>query len=247
MIKILAVFSAAMALAACQTTQSSIQGFKAHNAGKPWSATVSEDVFYSAPNSIRLEYRPGDLARDPGSNPPRYVARSELTMANKDKATHGSSRYYSWAFNYDPSTDWSEVKMITGQIHALLGKGEMPILSHQTKPNNIITVVWHKPIKDYSAVAGTADLTIIPGNWYRVTYEVKYTFKDDGYVRGWINGKQFIDYNGPFGARNGRHVLKIGFYNQTQWSSVKVTEVAYFDDIKLGRGLAPDELKQPRK
>jgi len=172
------------------------------------------------------------------------TGRNEIAFYDQ-RSPMGSARFYSWAFYLDPLTNWENVNVVVMQLHQGDqgdGKGQGPILSHFIGGGNY-NIAWHEPRDGFTLMVGHKSLNIEPGKWYRATYEVKYSTKKDGYVRLWLNGDLVIDYQGPFGARGGRHFLKLGMYNQSQTWPQQETEIMYLDDMFLGNGLAPDELK----
>lgn len=68
--------------------------------------------------------------------------------------------------------------------------------------------------------------------WHDFVYQVKWTSKDDGFIRVWKNGKQIVDYKGrteyddiegPF--------FKMGLYN---WEDVDRNYVIYHRDYRRG-------------
>lgn len=68
-----------------------------------------------------------------------------------------------------------------------------------------------------------------PGVWVDWVFRVRWSYKDDGYIDIWKDGKQIVKYNGPNAYNDLRGVyLKLGSYHP------RVNRVIYFDEIRLG-------------
>jgi hypothetical protein len=223
-----------------------------HNAGKDWSYTISRDVYDSPPDSIRIELRVGDLTNDYNIFKPRWASRNEIMLSVNDKARIGESRFYKWSFYLDENTDWAKVQSVFGQIHpgpeADNNTGGWPIFAQYFNEGDL-NISWRGHDKD-SPIPTTQGTYILPNvqpkKWYRYGLEVRYALNETGYVRLWIDGKQVVDYMGPFGHAKGRHYLKIGFYDGDNSfpKYPKQDRVVYFDDLDYGHGFLPASVKQ---
>ena len=73
------------------------------------------------------------------------------------------------------------------------------------------------------------------GVWHDFVYHIKWSYKDDGFVEGWLNGKKIIDYRGPVGYNDDQGIyFKIGVYRNES----EKTYVIYHDEYRRGNSFA---------
>jgi hypothetical protein len=70
------------------------------------------------------------------------------------------------------------------------------------------------------------------GEWLRLRFHIKWSRSDDGFIQGWINGKEFTNgkYYGSNMMNKASHYFKFGLYRM---SGLPSTNEVYYDDINI--------------
>ncbi|RDC62691.1 heparin lyase I family protein [Adhaeribacter pallidiroseus] len=91
---------------------------------------------------------------------------------------------------------------------------------------------------DESARKKEFDLgAVTKDKWLDIVYHVKHSYRSDGVLQMWINGKKVVDYYGPNSYNDGvSPMLKMGIYKRNWYKATK--RVLYIDDIRVGSGSA---------
>ncbi|MGG6295013.1 heparin lyase I family protein [Leptolyngbya sp. AN02str] len=77
---------------------------------------------------------------------------------------------------------------------------------------------------------------IVRGQWVTWTYHFHFNRNGDGFVRIWQNGKQVVNERGRFNDSGRTYAgLKVGLYNNGNWSGVG-RRVIYYDDVQIHSG-----------
>ncbi len=76
------------------------------------------------------------------------------------------------------------------------------------------------------------DTTKLPlGQWNDFVYQIRWSYRADGFVNAWLNGKQIISYRGPVGYNDEiGPVFNFGLYRDRS----DKTYVVYFDCYRRG-------------
>ena len=63
-------------------------------------------------------------------------------------------------------------------------------------------------------------------------HQVRWSYREDGFVRSWLNGRQIVDYRGPVGYNDEvGPKFKFGLYRDNK----EPTSVIYHDSYRRGR------------
>jgi hypothetical protein len=69
------------------------------------------------------------------------------------------------------------------------------------------------------------------GVWHDFVYRVRWTYRSDGLVEGWLDGKRIIDYRGPVGYNDSDGpYFKFGLYHH----GGEKPFVVYHDEYRRG-------------
>lgn len=70
------------------------------------------------------------------------------------------------------------------------------------------------------------------GIWNDFIFQVKWSYKEDGFVNVWQNGKQIVKYSGGIGYNDDRGpIFKVGIYKDDSPS----TYIVYFDEVRMAK------------
>jgi len=154
--------------------------------------------------AARFEIRQGD-------SPPGVVNyRAELHELLDYRAPMGSTAWYGFS-TFIPS-DWVDLdnRAVIAQWHATpdLFKGEVwrspPLAVRYRKGAMYVTARWSAEAVQKKNDAPQKELYRHPGAWPKGrwrdwVFQVRWSYKSDGLVNAWLDGKQVIKYAGPVG------------------------------------------------
>jgi len=130
-----------------------------------------------------------------------------------------------WNFSVD--TNGLELQRRTAcnlsrnQYKKLVGKKKPKRCSVSNKGNN------------YEVVIRPNDLL---GQWVDVVFNVKWTTKQTGYMKMWINGKLVYHYIGSTKTPGEREGFQFGLYREVNNNTPnEATSIAYFDELRLAK------------
>ena len=154
---------------------------------------IVEDHTKRAPAKYieRFEVRHGDCAADTGwSDCAQDRERSELS-GSKDNYP-GTEYWYGWSI-YVPEdyVNISPTKVALGQFHQ---KSSHPVWMFQNSTGG-----YHldKQVSGYTdTYYKLIDKKDFRGKWHKIKLHVKWSRKNDGFFKVWVNGKQKVDYKG---------------------------------------------------
>ena len=178
--------------------------------------------------------------------------RAEIFHDPGDKA--GREVWYRWSFlmPHDfADTQWKPgVWQCIGQWHdqpdKSLGEtwanfpGRSPSIAvYYTSKKGVSAIeVWSGTYAKGEAQKIVATAPINKGQWQDVTFHIRWSQGDDGFVEPFLNGKPLINPDGDDHRATGpnmwnaaSHYLKIGLYRSTQ---IKTTNSVYFDEVRIG-------------
>ena len=72
------------------------------------------------------------------------------------------------------------------------------------------------------------------GKWNDILINVKWSEKDNGYMKIWVNNKIKLDYIGPT-KRKGAVYFRFGLYRVRVFDKNTPTQIVYFDEIRTGK------------
>lgn len=168
---------------------------------------------------------PGEVTKDTESTAEggRYVFRAEKTF----KTLRYNMTYDFTVDIYpDEKARWDIPRGLITQIFPLCSgfgcanAGELPVLSINHGGENDLTILLFAPCGDcedettLNLVAGerVGGRIFRLGEWNRFDYKIRLS-QIDGIFRLSINGREVINYTGPFGAQGEKALFKIGVYD----------------------------------
>lgn len=184
-----------LGLSACQTVnRGSFGEFMRSLNTTSYGYQVVDDPTGSAPTSMveRFEVQPGDCSAAYGwSDCKNDRERSELSERHKSW-TRGTTKWYGWSF-YVPE-DFINIfptKTVLGQFHQ---EGSHPVwlFQHANYGFFLDKQVFGRTRGFYKLI----EENDLRGKWHRIEVHAKWTKKDDGFFKVWVNGEQKFDYSG---------------------------------------------------
>ena len=196
--------------------------------------------------SIRFEVRRGDCGVSPGGYNDCEAAseRHELSAEEnslKGVTWHTFSLFLPNDFPID-GFDWNAM----GQFHSD-GDGR-PAFNWNVEPdgyqlqrrtacnlpkNKNKGCSTRDPGNHYQTLIQREDLL---GKWHDHIFNVKWSLKEDGYLKHWINGKLIYHYQGSNLTPREKEGFQFGIYRGFKLSTPKIaTHVAYYDEIRYAK------------
>ena len=211
--------------------------------------------------SLRIELRRGDCGVAPSGyddcaikNPENGMTseRHELTLFNKASKIKGTTWHtYSIFLPKDfPRPGFEHVTM--GQFH---GDGDLSVafnwnigketLGYEMQRRtacflpqhinlNIQTECSVSMTQNHYEDVITGDNLL--GKWHDIVFNVKWTTKQTGYLKQWINGKLVYHYQGNTDTPGETEQVQFGIYRgPTPESPKEATQIAYYDQIRFAK------------
>jgi hypothetical protein len=201
----------------------------------PWSATFVSSPIRSGHSAVRFELRPGDFLHDGY----RCELKEKFYPAWESVQHYEVSSLIPPDFPLDEGSvclihQWHNVQDETRPVGFQYARE--PVFASYYRYGAL--EVYIKVLKDRSQYSSAADfaeanfrandqtdkgdlVARIPnfkqGVWHDFIYDAKYSLVD-GWLNGWIDGMQFVDYKGPLGFYDeptGPY-LKIGIYSKQE-------------------------------
>jgi len=191
--------------------------------------------------SERFEVRPGDCSRSKGSgwdDCEKDRERSELIQRGYTQK-EGDEYWYRWSI-YLPPTHQNiyRTKLAYAQFHQ---KGCPPVFMFQEFGGGYYMNI-QPPIKRHNARRKLLEEHEFVGKWNDIVVHARWTRKNDGWIRVWVNGEEKAAYSGK--TMSCKEVyFKYGVYRSFLSRSAKsktVTTIAYYDGVvrsKLKEGM----------
>ena len=149
----------------------------------------------SGNESIRFEVRKGDCGEDPGSWSDCKNDRERHELSGLKDTMKKGEYWISWSIYFPKDhQNLSPLSNAYGQFHQ---KNGHPVFMFKELRNGYTIVRSIK--EDYSDYNETKLLgnEEVLGNWFDVLINVKWTKKNDGFFKIWINDELKYDYKGP--------------------------------------------------
>jgi hypothetical protein len=213
----------------------------ANSPGKPYSISLDNGMNYQNQPTLRFEMRKGDAWIGPKGS---KTYRNELIPS--DFPPPKSIRYYGCNIFIPkdfPIEDnrlvlmqwWSQAKTEMGE------KGKSPSLALRYTKGTISATIRHSDVRVVTEPDNVPQKRIFEsqllkkGQWNHFIFQVRWSFKDDGFVKIWWNKKLVTDYRGPIGYDDDQGPLfKFGMYRD---DSPK-TYIAYFNNCREAKDLS---------
>lgn len=163
---------------------------------KRYGYKVIDDFTGNAPTEKieKFEVRPGDCSSEGSwSDCANDRERSELKEPVDNRFTgHGSEQWYGWSI-YFPE-DYINIyptKVALGQFHQVKSH---PVWMFQNSDGGYhLDDQVYGHTRHYHKLISENDLR---GKWHKIEVHVKWSKKDDGFMKVWINGEQKVNYSG---------------------------------------------------
>lgn len=170
---------------------------------------IIEDPTASAPTKFveRFEVRSGDCGTGSSWNDcTNDRERSELSEKNKS-STRGTTSWYGWSlFVPENYVNIYPTKVAFGQFHQ--AKSHPVWMFQNSSGGYFLDDQVHGSTRKYYQLINDADLR---GKWHRIEVHARWTIKDDGFFRVWVNGKQKVYFSGQTMTAMGVY-FKYGLY-----------------------------------
>jgi len=177
--------------------------------------------------------------------------RAELRVNNGEKLDQ--EYWYSWKFMIDPSTNHNSATEILGQWHTQPDASKGETWSNWTD-GSFALALEIRPDGQLDFASTPMGITMMKsgiypekGKWHTITWHIKHSTSNQGFVEAWVDGKSLIPQGKIYGKtsyNNAGSYLKIGSYryNYTSWSNpgtyASGTSTVYYDDVKISQNKA---------
>lgn len=217
-----------------------IQNWHINSPAKPYSIQVDPTLSYQGEPTLRFELRPGDSWVGPSGS---TTYRAELVPGHYPAKE--SVRFYSCNIFIPKGFPSDENRLVVmqwwPQTKTELGeKGRSPSLALRYTEGKYSVTIRHSDLHVVTEPDAVPKKTVFTskkieqGKWNQFTFETKWSFKSDGYVKVWLNQKQVADYQGPVGYDDERGpIFKFGMYRDDNHK----TYVSYFNQCREGDSL----------
>ena len=174
--------------------------------------------------SVRFEVRDGDCGKDPDgwSDCKGDRERHELSVAGKKDLMSKGEYWFSWSI-YFP-TDHQNLYPLSnnyGQFHQK--KGEPVFMFKELRGGYSVVRTIGDVDYDERRLIRNDDMS---GKWHDILINAKWSKKDDGFFKVWVNDKLKYDYKGP--TKTKKYVYeKFGIYSTgvTRYKNYKNLDV----------------------
>lgn len=193
-----------------------IQMVAAPKYSNQWAAQFwlkNTDTREPATNGFRAEFHGGD-----------NIANSLLTTGFV--RSYGVAMYFPPDWNQGKNSGWDD--RIIFQFHE--GKGSPAFSLHVDAAKQELW--FRRKAQDLRLVSAGLRMRFEPGRYYNIAFQCCWSRDMNGYLRAWIDGKQFVDYIGPTITKQGGTLYtKWGIYGQP--TKLLVAEVRRADGNRL--------------
>lgn len=207
---------------------------------RPYSIAQSQLARHPGGQSIRFELRGGEAWNEPSDS----SFRSEIDT--DDYVAIGSVQWYGFSLYIPKDFPKEDNRCVIGQWHdkakAQVGEPDKsPAVAQRFRNGRFYVTVRHSDqriVTDPDRVPEeiafeTKELPL--SNWNDFVYQIKWSCHRDGFINGWMNGKQIIQYRGPVGYNDEiGPTFKFGLYRD----ATQKTYVVYFDEYRRGDSFA---------
>ena len=185
--------------------------------------------------SIRFEVRAGDCV---SSSKDCETLRERVELTGRDFSR--GTWWYAWSIYFpDNFIEVSPIRVYLGQFHT---RG--PKYGDEKNPPWMFfnTQREHKGgywINNMVRVPAGYDTQLLTreeayGKWNDILLNVKWTHKDNGFMKIWVNDELKFDYIGPT-KRKYDVRFKFGIYRVRVFKKDTPTQIVYFDEVRVGK------------
>jgi hypothetical protein len=217
--------------------------------GKPYSIQIVPPVSNSTEDCLRFELRKGEFYADLFG---KMSFRSEVNA--RDFPPIDSIRWYRFSLLLPKDFPIEDNRLILTQWHGADKKylGEVsrsPTLAFRYSGGRFFITMRHSAnriIRDASRVPSETffETDQFPlGEWHDFLVNAKWSYRDDGYINVWWEGRQVVSYAGPVGYNDDfGPYFKFGVYRDDS----DKTYVVYFSQVKIGDRLQDITTPDPK-
>ena len=193
----------------------------------------------SGEQSLRFEIRAGDCYKNKSGWDDCEKRRERHELHGKKLFKKGEW-WYAWSIYFPKDfIEATPVRVYMGQFHSTdkkYGSERNPpwMFFNTSRENNggyWINNMVRVPA-GYSTQLLTRDEAY--GKWNDILINVKWTDKEEGFMKIWVNEKIKLDYIGPT-KRKGAVYFKFGIYRVRIFDKNTPTQVVFFDEIRTGK------------
>ena len=189
--------------------------------------------------SLRFEIRGGDCQRNSKGWNDCELKRERHELHGKKLFKKGEW-WYAWSIFFPKEfKEVAPVRVYIGQFHSQDKKygdeKNPPWMFFNTSRENL-GGYWINNMVRVPAGHSTQLLTRDEayGKWNDILINVKWSEKDNGYMKIWVNNKIKLDYIGPT-KRKGAVYFRFGLYRVRVFDKNTPTQIVYFDEIRTGK------------
>ena len=193
----------------------------------------------SGQKSLRFEIRGGDCQNNSKGWNDCELKRERHELHGK-KLFRKGEWWYAWSIFFP--RDFKEVapvRVYMGQFHSkdkeYGDERNPPWMFFNTSRENL-GGYWINNMVRVPAGYSTQLLTREEayGKWNDILINVKWTDKEEGFMKIWVNEKIKLDYTGPT-KRKGAVYFKFGIYRVRIFDKSTPTQIVFFDEIRTGK------------
>ena len=193
----------------------------------------------SGQKSLRFEIRGGDCQNNSKGWNDCELKRERHELHGK-KLFRKGEWWYAWSIFFPKDfKEVAPVRVYMGQFHSkdkeYGDERNPPWMFFNTSRENL-GGYWINNMVRVPAGHSTQLLTREEayGKWNDILINVKWTDKEDGFMKIWVNEKIKLDYTGPT-KRKGAVYFKFGIYRVRIFDKSTPTQIVFFDEIRTGK------------
>jgi len=203
-----------------------------HN--NPWAITLDSSIVRFGKSSVRFEVRKGDYRVNK-----RGEKSSRAELSNEKPALMGKEYWYASSIFIPKDFPIENNRLVIGQWYPTDDEGE--------KSRRPVMAMRFVNGKFYITIRTSSEKIMVPndgkeviiyetkkfqlGRWNDFIFNVKWSYKEGGFVNTWLNKQQIANYKGPVGYNDELGPsFQFGIYRD----ETDKTYVLYFDEISQG-------------
>ncbi|MCB9091001.1 MAG: heparin lyase I family protein [Halobacteriovoraceae bacterium] len=210
----------------------------------PWAFVLDSSVVRSGKKSVRFEVRKGDYRF---SKRGKKSSRAEL--ATEKPISIGQEYWFSFSLFIPANFPIEDNRLVLGQWWSEPDEGEnfdrSPPMAFRYRNGMFyisLRASAEKIMKENGKEIILFETKKYPtGKWVDFIFNIKWSYRGDGFVDAWMNENKIIKYSGPTGYNDDKGPsFQFGIYRD----ETEKTYVVYFDDIRVGPTRQTVEMKK---
>lgn len=211
-------------------------GWRLMSPGKAYSIARSQQTRHPGGSSIRFELRGGEAWNEHVD--PSF--RSEIST--DEYVAMNSVQWYGFSLFIPTDFPIEDNRCVIGQWHdkakSQMGEADKsPDVAQRFRNGRFYVTVRHSDQRIVTDPDQVPEEVVFEtmhfplGQWNDFVYQIKWSYHKNGFVNGWMNGKQIIKYRGPVGYNDDiGPFFNFGLYRD----GTDQTYVVYFDEYRRG-------------